>query len=121
MQVSINFVQNVLVVDTLMRQMELPFSASNLLHVYIVVHPKREPSTPFFKCNHYLRLRNSRQPQMRLITDNPEKDLFLNEFIWVLKNENSELGAMTSSHSQGTMAIFLTVSFSLSNLYIAYL
>ncbi|GFY85482.1 hypothetical protein Acr_04g0002200 [Actinidia rufa] len=33
----------------LMRQLELAFNASNLLHVYLVVHPKRESNTPFFK------------------------------------------------------------------------
>ncbi|GFZ15656.1 homeodomain-like superfamily protein [Actinidia rufa] len=40
---------SMLVVDTLMIQMELPFSAEDLLHVYTVVWPKREPSTPFLK------------------------------------------------------------------------
>ncbi|GFZ09225.1 sorting nexin 1 [Actinidia rufa] len=70
-------------VDTLMRQLELPFSASDLLHVYTVVHPKREPGTPFLKGNHYLHFRNPRHPQTRLVTNNPDKSLFLNEFAWV--------------------------------------
>ena len=85
-QVFVKFVQTVLVVDTLMCQMELPFSATDLLHVYIVVRPKREPSSPFLKGNHYLRLRNPRQPQTRLVTDNPDKDLFLEEFVWFSGN-----------------------------------
>ena len=50
-----------------------------------MVRPKREPSTPFFKGNHYLRLRNPRHPQMRLVIDNPNKDLFFNEFVWVFE------------------------------------
>ncbi|GFS40644.1 hypothetical protein Acr_00g0069670 [Actinidia rufa] len=33
--------------------------------------------------NHYLHLRNPHQPQTRLITNNPDKELFLNEFVWV--------------------------------------
>ncbi|GFZ19720.1 hypothetical protein Acr_28g0004250 [Actinidia rufa] len=36
------------VVDTLMRQVELPFSVADLLYMYTVVRPKREPGTPFF-------------------------------------------------------------------------
>ena len=34
--------------------------------------------------NHYLRLRNPNQPQTRLVDSNLDKDLFLDEFIWVL-------------------------------------
>ncbi|GFZ03471.1 hypothetical protein Acr_16g0000950 [Actinidia rufa] len=62
--------------------MKLPFSAADLLHVYTVVRMK-ESGTPFFKGNHYLLLRNPRQPQTRLVAGNPDKDLFLNEFVWV--------------------------------------
>ncbi|GFY85854.1 hypothetical protein Acr_04g0005920 [Actinidia rufa] len=40
-----------LVVDTLMHQVELPFSVMDLMHVYTVVWPKRESGTPFFKVN----------------------------------------------------------------------
>ncbi|GFY92441.1 hypothetical protein Acr_08g0008370 [Actinidia rufa] len=66
MQVSVNFVQTVLVVDTLMYQMKLSFNVEDLLHIYTLVRPKRELGTPFLKGNHYLCLRNPRQPQMRL-------------------------------------------------------
>ena len=55
-QVSINFVQTVLAVDTLMRQMELSFSAEDLLHVYTIVQLKKEPHLPFSQGNHYLHL-----------------------------------------------------------------
>ncbi|GFS36149.1 hypothetical protein Acr_00g0044370 [Actinidia rufa] len=33
--------------------------------------------------NHYLRLRKPNQPQARLVTDSPDKDQYLNNFIWV--------------------------------------
>ncbi|GFZ15602.1 hypothetical protein Acr_25g0000110 [Actinidia rufa] len=33
--------------------------------------------------NHYLRLRKPNQPQTRLVTDSPDKDQYLNDFIWV--------------------------------------
>ena len=46
MLVFVNFVRTVLVVDTLMHQMKLPFSVEDLLHVYTVVRPKREPLIP---------------------------------------------------------------------------
>ena len=69
-----------------MRQMKLPFSAEDLLHVYTVVRSKREPRTPLLKGSHYLHLRNLCQPQTRLVTDNPDKDLFLDEFVWVSSN-----------------------------------
>ncbi|GFZ06619.1 hypothetical protein Acr_18g0007890 [Actinidia rufa] len=58
MQVSINFVRTMLTVDTLMAREGLSFSASDLLNFYIVVWPKRKPSTNLFTGNHYLRLRN---------------------------------------------------------------
>ncbi|GFY88713.1 beta glucosidase 40 [Actinidia rufa] len=61
MQVSINFVKTVLIVNTLMRREWLPFLASNLLNVYTVVPPKREPGTNLFMKNHYLRLRSNQQ------------------------------------------------------------
>ena len=82
-----------------MRQMYTAFSDQDLLHVYTVVWPKKEPSTPFFKGNLYLSLRNSRQPQTRLVTGNPDKDLFLDEFVWVSGSWSSELGIMASGHS----------------------
>ena len=43
MQVSANFVLTVLTGDTLMSQLELPFSAEDLLHVYTVVQPIKKP------------------------------------------------------------------------------
>ena len=87
MQVFVNLRNpSVPAIDTLMCQMEKPFSAKHLLHVYTMVRPKREPSTPFFKGNHYLRLRNPCQPQTRWVTDNPDTDLFLDEFVWVSGN-----------------------------------
>ncbi|GFS40390.1 hypothetical protein Acr_00g0068260 [Actinidia rufa] len=64
MQVSVNFVRTVLAVDTLIRLMEKPFSAEDLLHICIVVLPK-ESGNPFYEGNHYLCLRNPNQPQMR--------------------------------------------------------
>ena len=64
-QVLVNFFQIVLVVDTLMRQQELTFSILDLLHVYIVVHPKKELGTQFLKGNQYLQLRNPCHPQTR--------------------------------------------------------
>ena len=81
MPVFVNFVRIVLAVETLMRQMKLPFCVADLLHVYSVVRSKREPSIPFFKSNHYLHLKNPHWLQRRLVTDNPDKDLFLNEFV----------------------------------------
>ncbi|GFZ08577.1 hypothetical protein Acr_20g0003850 [Actinidia rufa] len=33
--------------------------------------------------NHYLRLRKPNQPQTRLVTDSPDKDQYLNDFIWI--------------------------------------
>ena len=92
MQVSINFVMTVLAVDTLMRREGLPFSASDLLNVYTIVRSKREPSMNFFKRNHYLRLRNNQQPLSRLVTENPNKDLYLDEFVWVSRNWTFQFG-----------------------------
>ena len=57
MQVSVNFIRTVLAVDTLIRLLDKPFSAKDLLHVYIIVRPKREPSNPLYTGNHYLHLR----------------------------------------------------------------
>ena len=59
MQVSINFVRVVLAIDTLMPKEGLPFSAFDLLNIYTVIRPKREPSTNPFTGNYYLRLRNN--------------------------------------------------------------
>ena len=85
MQVLANFVRTVLVVDTLMRQEELAFSASDLLNVYTMGHLK-ELGTNLLNDSHYLRLRNPCQPQMRLVTKIPNKDMYLDEFVWILGN-----------------------------------
>ena len=63
---SVNFVRTVLAVDTLMQILDKPFSAEDLLHVYIVVRPKKEPDNPFYEDNHYLRLRKPDQPQKEI-------------------------------------------------------
>ena len=80
MQVSVNFIRTMLVVHTLMQILHKPFSAEELLHVYTMVRPK-EPSNPLYEGNHYLHLRKLDQPQTRLVTDNLDKDLFLDEFV----------------------------------------
>ena len=46
MQVFVNFIRNVLVVDTLMRLLDKPFSAEDLLHVYSIVQPKTKLGNP---------------------------------------------------------------------------
>ena len=84
MKVSVNFVWTILKVDTLMRQQDLAFSASDLLHVYTVVQSKRYPNTNLLKGNHYLRLRNPRHPHTRMVTKIPNKDLYVDENVWVL-------------------------------------
>ena len=68
-----------------MRLMEKPFGAEDLLHVYIVVWPKSESGNPLSPGN-YLRLRRHNQPQTRLVTSYLDKDLFLDEFVWVSGN-----------------------------------
>ena len=92
--------------------MKFPFSAEDLLHVYTMVWPKREPHKPLLKGNHYLRLKNPCQPQTTLVTDNPNKDLFLDEFVWVQIIGNFGLGTMVSGRSRGIMVVFLTLSVS---------
>ena len=59
------------------------FSVSDLFHIYTVIRPKKEPSNPFYSGNHYLRLRDPSQPQTRLVTCSSDKDMFLDEFVWV--------------------------------------
>ncbi|GFS31493.1 hypothetical protein Acr_00g0017690 [Actinidia rufa] len=82
----INFVRTVLVVDTLMRREGLEFGAYDLLHVYIVVRLKWEPDINLSIGNHYLRLQNNQHPWIRLVSEIPNKDLSLEDFVWVLKN-----------------------------------
>ncbi|GFZ02259.1 insulinase (Peptidase family M16) protein [Actinidia rufa] len=61
----------------------LEFTAEDLFHVYCVVKPRRNPKTQMLEGNHYFRLRKPNQPQTRLVTDSPDKDQYLNDFIWV--------------------------------------
>ncbi|GFY97537.1 hypothetical protein Acr_12g0000780 [Actinidia rufa] len=83
MQVSVNFVRTVLAVEALMQREGLEFTAKDLLHVYCVVKPRKNPETQMLEGNHYLCLRKPNQPQTRLVTDSPDKDQYLNDFIWV--------------------------------------
>ena len=92
--------------------MKLSFNAEDLLHVYTVVRLKKEPRLPLWKGNHYLHLRNPYQPQTRFVTDYPNKDLFLDEFVWVQIIGNFGLGTMVSGRSRGIMVVFLTLSVS---------
>ncbi|GFY97850.1 hypothetical protein Acr_12g0003910 [Actinidia rufa] len=43
---------------------------------------------------------------MRLVTYNPSKDLFLNEFVWFQVNRNSELGTVVSTCSRDFNDLF---------------
>ncbi|GFS32081.1 hypothetical protein Acr_00g0020710 [Actinidia rufa] len=83
MQISVNFVRTVLAVEALMQREELEFTTEDLLHVYCVVKPRKNLETQMLEGNHYLRLRKPNQPQTRLVTDSPDKDQYLNDFIWV--------------------------------------
>ena len=67
----------------LTRLMDKPFNAKDLLYVYTVVRPKTYQDNPFYTSNHYVHLKNPDQPQTRLVIGNPNKDLFLDEFVWV--------------------------------------
>ncbi|GFS41187.1 hypothetical protein Acr_00g0072900 [Actinidia rufa] len=96
----------VLLVDTLLRQRDLPFSASDLLHVYTVVQPKRDPNTNLLKGNHYLRLRNPQQPHMRLghallrrSFTYKELSVELDEGAIIAREHNSSKGAILSFSS----------------------
>ncbi|GFZ19654.1 hypothetical protein Acr_28g0003590 [Actinidia rufa] len=83
MQVSVNFVRTVLAVEALMQREGLEFTVEDLFHVYCVVKPRKNPETQMLEGNHYLRLRKPNQPQTRLVTDSPDKDQYLNDFIWI--------------------------------------
>ncbi|GFZ17278.1 hypothetical protein Acr_26g0005480 [Actinidia rufa] len=83
MQVSVNFVRTVLAVEALMQREGLEFTAEDLFHVYCLVKPRKNPETQMLEGNHYLRLRKPNQPQTRLVTDSPDKDQYLSDFIWV--------------------------------------
>ncbi|GFY95034.1 hypothetical protein Acr_10g0004190 [Actinidia rufa] len=57
------------------------------------LHAAKEPDTPYLKGNHYLYLKNPCQPQTRLVTDNLDKDLFIDEFVWVLGKASIQIRA----------------------------
>ena len=65
--------RTVLAVDTLMRRERLMFSAYDLLHLYTVVHPKRELGTNLPTGNHYLMFMNNQQPWTKLVTESPDR------------------------------------------------
>ena len=52
MQISVNFIRTVLVVDVLMRREGKDFTIEDLLHVYCVVQPRRNPETYLYEGNH---------------------------------------------------------------------
>ena len=64
-----------------MRREGLSFFAFGLLYIYTVLRPKQEPDTDLLMGNHYLRLRNNQQPWSKLVTRNPNTDLYLDKFI----------------------------------------
>ena len=94
MQVSINFVWTVLTVDTLMRREGMEFYTYDLLHIYTVVLPQKEPNTNLFPGNHNLQLWTNQHPWTRMITDILDKDLYLDDFVWVSRNGSSKPGTM---------------------------
>ena len=57
------------------------FTAEDLLHVYCVVRPRKDPETQMYTGNPYMPLRKPNQPQPRLVTDFPDKDLYLDDFV----------------------------------------
>ncbi|GFZ16840.1 ARF-GAP domain 1 [Actinidia rufa] len=63
------------------------------------VRPK-ELGNPFYEGNHYLRLRNPNQPQTRLVIDSPDKDLFLDDFVWVSRGWEFRTGMTAFGHSR---------------------
>ncbi|GFS32724.1 class I glutamine amidotransferase-like superfamily protein [Actinidia rufa] len=91
-EVFVNLIHTVLAVDTLMQILNKSFNVEDLLHVYTIVRPKKEPSNLFYEGYHYLRLRKPDQPQMRLVTSNPNKDLFLASLSGFRALGNSKLG-----------------------------
>ncbi|GFS30012.1 hypothetical protein Acr_00g0009680 [Actinidia rufa] len=63
--------------------------------------PRKNPETQMLEGNHYLRLRKPNQPQTRLVTDSPNKDQYLNDFIWVSGQWSSLLTNPTPSQFLG--------------------
>ena len=81
MQVSVNFVQTVLVVDALMRREQQLFSVEDFMRMYNVLRPKFDPTNGLYTKKKCLRLRSNKEPQIRLVMENPNKDVFLYEFV----------------------------------------
>ena len=75
MQVFVNFVRTMLTMDTLMQILDKPFSAEDLLHVYTVVQPKKEPSNFSYEGNHYLSLRKTWPASNQIGHGKPEQGL----------------------------------------------
>ena len=51
-----------LAVDALMRREEKEFTTEDLLHMYCIVRPRRNPETYMYDGNHCVRLRKPNQP-----------------------------------------------------------
>ena len=81
-----------LVVDILMRREEKELTTKDLFHVYCIVRTRRNFETHMYEGNHYLRLRKHNQPQMRLVLDSSNKDLYLNDFVWVSNSWEFQAG-----------------------------
>ncbi|GFY93007.1 hypothetical protein Acr_08g0014030 [Actinidia rufa] len=79
--------------DALMQRKDLEFTTENLLHVYYVVKPRKNLKTQMLEGNHYLRLRKPNQPQTRLVMDSPDKDQYLNDFVWISSQWEFSYGA----------------------------
>ncbi|GFS38826.1 hypothetical protein Acr_00g0059660 [Actinidia rufa] len=70
----------------LLKEMKLHFSAKDLLPIYIVVQPRMESDTPFLAANYFLHLKDPHLQQTRLVTNDLDKDLFLDEFDYGLND-----------------------------------
>ncbi|GFY87568.1 hypothetical protein Acr_05g0012070 [Actinidia rufa] len=60
------------------------------VHIKVPRHTRsnRDPESGAYSGNHYLRLRNNKEPYTRLVLENPDKDLFLDEFVWIANAVN---------------------------------
>ena len=63
-----------------MRKEKQRFSAEDFLNVYNVVRLQRGPNTNIHTRNHYSRLRNNKEPYSRLVFENLDKDVLLDDF-----------------------------------------
>ena len=75
-----------LAINALFQLEGLPVSAFDFLQMYNVVWPKRERHTKLFLGDHYLQLRNNKEPHTSLVLENTDKDVFLDDFIWISRN-----------------------------------